>query len=848
MRLSTLKWIQQIIKEVSFHKIIREDTYPDIGEALLQMMKYAIASGIWEMNRLLTAVSRSPVRRFAEFDFKGPLEDALQSFVSGGPEQEWHHIVPEEGLKWMESYTYQLKGILAPQMLDAIKDTIKEGIGTADKPGLSEDEVRAKLSVLLPHIAEYRIQAIARTESMRCYNLGQLSQLKAADATVEGVEFCAILDSRTTDICAERDGLVLRIDDPRLWENTPPLHPNCRSILIPVMYVEEKSNDYFDTDADKFDVLAESEPPILRDYDKKAVEDIVTAFIPHKATLDVKVQQKVSKADEAKKIQAAKEIAKEEALQKKIAEQEQAAIDSYKASLKADNENAEAAQQAKEKAEHEAMIAQMKADLAATKAAIAKEQEELAQKKAEEALTPLQKSEKDLAKAQQKLEIAEKELETFLNSLMGGKISSAQESLDSFKYHAAVSSAKEKVSQAHKLFQEEKEKEASLLSVKKEGLVSALTPKDIFDKYHHELLEAEKALQAFLDTLEPAQHLTAIQSMYNQQLIEAVKSAEKKAADAYDIYKQSKTKATEKSGEGTVEKGKEEKKEVVYTTLPKDIKQVGPVDPKGRWDEAFLQDINLSSQDKEVLTKDPAFYSDFGWKSNSELKSDWDLQRKYYQKENPNLGQGEMWEKLLKARMDAAVEKGLVPASEATPEKIREMARGIRDYTSSGYQNTRSWQMRQDGKHWDGRSFNEDVVSRQVKYIENFILSSPRPNLEDSGLYRGQHSMPDYLRGRKVGDEVYSSAFISTTDQVRVAENFGGRGDVFITFENPKAMRSAGVDTWSTHMGEAEYITSSANVYEIVSIDESGGNTKFVLRCVGFREPTAFQEKREKRY
>ena len=49
---------------------------------------------------------------------------------------------------------------------------------------------------------------------------------------VIGVEFSAIMDDRTTEMCAERHGLVMRLDDPRLPENTPPLHFRCRSLLL----------------------------------------------------------------------------------------------------------------------------------------------------------------------------------------------------------------------------------------------------------------------------------------------------------------------------------------------------------------------------------------------------------------------------------------------------------------------------------------------------------------------------------------------------------------------------------------------------------------------------------------
>jgi uncharacterized protein with gpF-like domain len=46
--------------------------------------------------------------------------------------------------------------------------------------------------------------------------------------------FSAIMDDRTSDICADLDESVYRSDDP-VWNSiTPPMHFNCRSTLIAV--------------------------------------------------------------------------------------------------------------------------------------------------------------------------------------------------------------------------------------------------------------------------------------------------------------------------------------------------------------------------------------------------------------------------------------------------------------------------------------------------------------------------------------------------------------------------------------------------------------------------------------
>ncbi len=48
----------------------------------------------------------------------------------------------------------------------------------------------------------------------------------------EYVKLVATLDGRTSKLCASLDGAVWKIDDPA--KRVPPLHPNCRSILVPV--------------------------------------------------------------------------------------------------------------------------------------------------------------------------------------------------------------------------------------------------------------------------------------------------------------------------------------------------------------------------------------------------------------------------------------------------------------------------------------------------------------------------------------------------------------------------------------------------------------------------------------
>lgn len=87
--------------------------------------------------------------------------------------------------------------------------------------GTSEDILQA-----------YRLENIVRTEAIGALNSGRTTIADEAGDFVLGFSISAILDDRTTLICQEADGVIIRKDDPRIQRLTPPLHFQCRSILV----------------------------------------------------------------------------------------------------------------------------------------------------------------------------------------------------------------------------------------------------------------------------------------------------------------------------------------------------------------------------------------------------------------------------------------------------------------------------------------------------------------------------------------------------------------------------------------------------------------------------------------
>jgi SPP1 gp7 family putative phage head morphogenesis protein len=86
-----------------------------------------------------------------------------------------------------------------------------------------------------------RLEVIVRTETTNAYNMGRIiaARSPAADKIIQGFEYSAILDSRTTAVCRKLDGRFIAKGDPDLARLSPPNHFNCRSLLVPVTIIDD---------------------------------------------------------------------------------------------------------------------------------------------------------------------------------------------------------------------------------------------------------------------------------------------------------------------------------------------------------------------------------------------------------------------------------------------------------------------------------------------------------------------------------------------------------------------------------------------------------------------------------
>lgn len=74
---------------------------------------------------------------------------------------------------------------------------------------------------------------LVHTETCWVQNQATLDSYKEAD--LNAYEFCAFIDHRTSEVCKSLDGTIIKIKDGVVGVNLPPLHPRCRSCIIPVI-------------------------------------------------------------------------------------------------------------------------------------------------------------------------------------------------------------------------------------------------------------------------------------------------------------------------------------------------------------------------------------------------------------------------------------------------------------------------------------------------------------------------------------------------------------------------------------------------------------------------------------
>ena len=114
-------------------------------------------------------------------------------------------------------------------LAESLKDEMLMGVLTNKTEKEMADTIMNKFAV-----GAHQARRLIQTESAAMTAFADQQAFK--DAGIEKEMFIAVHDSRTSQICQHHDRSIVEIAKAKVGVNVPPLHPNCRSHMIP--YIE----------------------------------------------------------------------------------------------------------------------------------------------------------------------------------------------------------------------------------------------------------------------------------------------------------------------------------------------------------------------------------------------------------------------------------------------------------------------------------------------------------------------------------------------------------------------------------------------------------------------------------
>jgi SPP1 gp7 family putative phage head morphogenesis protein len=140
---------------------------------------------------------------------------------------------------------------------DELSKTVKDVLLNGELTGASVNKMAGEIKNRF-NVAAYQARRLVRTEINYVQNQATLEEYK--DAGIERYEFGAFLDDRTSEICEEHNGHIYNVKDAKVGVNCPPMHPNCRSIIMPVVKTVSELDEEYQEMINSLDVPAGENP------------------------------------------------------------------------------------------------------------------------------------------------------------------------------------------------------------------------------------------------------------------------------------------------------------------------------------------------------------------------------------------------------------------------------------------------------------------------------------------------------------------------------------------------------------------------------------------------------------
>lgn len=131
-------------------------------------------------------------------------------------------VIEDETFKFVGDYEYSILKSARNQLIAAIKD------------GSALSSVLDVLDKDLNELSEVQIERFARTKHTEVMNNARVEYFDST-GVVAAYQYSAVLDDRTSDICSGLHGKIFAAGS----EPIPPMHFNCRSLLVPITKYED---------------------------------------------------------------------------------------------------------------------------------------------------------------------------------------------------------------------------------------------------------------------------------------------------------------------------------------------------------------------------------------------------------------------------------------------------------------------------------------------------------------------------------------------------------------------------------------------------------------------------------
>jgi SPP1 gp7 family putative phage head morphogenesis protein len=213
-------------------------------EGILKALKMPSSKEWYKIvDRLVTnAVEVGMIRAHIEALRLRELYEFKELDVKG--EYGYEVVLPEEARKWLKEYGYSI-GIITEE---TERERIRKAIEDSLDRGMSPREAQAHVkNTIETWISDWHAETIARTETAKMYNAGRLARWIDPEegGFVEALQYDAIVDTRTTDLCRHLDGKIISVkNSSAVAKYTPPNHFNCRATWLPVSKFEDWVDDF----------------------------------------------------------------------------------------------------------------------------------------------------------------------------------------------------------------------------------------------------------------------------------------------------------------------------------------------------------------------------------------------------------------------------------------------------------------------------------------------------------------------------------------------------------------------------------------------------------------------------